>query len=108
RDQLDAQADAAYDRLRTFEADPNLAERMPTAPAGSAASKAILQKMAEGLGADRPPNPAELRELHRMIAELQAQPFVQRSFNETIRRGGDLEVNPGSAGAPVYHDILQA
>lgn len=50
----------------------------------------------------------ERRELRRILVELQSMPFTKRGFVDAgLRRGGDLEVVPGAAGAPVYDDILQ-
>jgi hypothetical protein len=116
RDQLHAQANTAYDRLREIEQDPRLAERTPSAPAGSAAAKAISRKIAEGLGADTAPTGAELRELHRMLAEMDSVPYVKRTWVDRTgdvgkkgnAGGGDFDIVAGAAGAPVYDDILQA
>ena len=52
---------------------------------------------------------AETRELRRMAAEMDSVRFTKHTYVEAGRgRGGDLEVIPGSAGAPVFGDILAA
>jgi hypothetical protein len=49
----------------------------------------------------------ERRELRRIAAELENCPFVKHTIIEAgPGRGGDVDVVPGSAGAPVYWDIV--
>lgn len=49
------------------------------------------------------------RELKRILAELESVPFAKHTFNEGGRgRGGEIDIVPGSAGAPVFDDILQS
>lgn len=50
---------------------------------------------------------AEANELRRMAAELEAVPFTKRTFLEQNRHGGTPEVIGGSAGAPVFQDIIR-
>lgn len=115
-DQFHETANGQYDTLRTLSEDPARASRFPTAPAGSAAERAIARKIGDGLGTDTPPSAAELREVHRILAEMENLPFTPRTWNwregEVGLRGnaagGHADIVPGSAGAPVYDDILQA
>lgn len=46
------------------------------------------------------------REVRRILLELQELGFSGKTFNETTRRGGDLDVKGRVAGAPVYWDIV--
>lgn len=87
------------DKGRTFSATKRgLKPPKETAPATSPAQE--------------PAPPATIhirRELGRMATELEEGPFTPRTFIEAgPGRGGDLDVIPGAAGAPVFHDILQA
>ena len=51
--------------------------------------------------------PPETRELRRIAAELEAFPFAGKTFREAgPGRGGDLEVQGRTPGAPVYWDIV--
>jgi len=53
-------------------------------------------------------SPAEQRELRRIAAELESFPFISKTFNFEAgpRRGGDVNVTGGAAGAPVFWDIV--
>ncbi len=52
--------------------------------------------------------PDEQQGLRWLREELSNLPFTKRTFIEgPARRGGDLEVIPGGAGAPIYDDIVQ-
>lgn len=102
---LAAQADTAYGRLRELEADPANARRVPKNET-RAEAREMNKVMAESLGSHAP-SPAELAEMRRIRAEMADLPFVKHTFNEVPRgKGGDIEIVPGSAGAPVYDDIL--
>lgn len=46
------------------------------------------------------------REVRRILAEMEHQGHSGKTFDETTRRGGDLEVKGRVAGAPVYWDIV--
>ena len=51
--------------------------------------------------------PPETRELRRIAAELEAFPFAGKTYREAgPGRGGDLEVQGRTPGAPVYWDIV--
>ena len=51
--------------------------------------------------------PSETRELRRIAAELEALPFAGKTYREAgPGRGGDLEVQGRTPGAPVYWDIV--
>ena len=49
---------------------------------------------------------ADKHELCRMAEEMAVLPVQKHTFLETRKRGGDLDVVPGCAGAPVYRDII--
>lgn len=51
--------------------------------------------------------PQHQREVRRILLEMEDFKHEGKQFNETTRRGGDLEVTRGRlAGAPVYWDIV--
>lgn len=104
-DSLTEQANQHYGELRKMEADPQNARMVPDVKS-QAEARQLSEQMAESLGSHAP-TPAELQELRRIRAEMDALPFVKRTFNEGgARSGGDMEVVGGAAGAPVYDDIL--
>lgn len=97
----------AYDKLRRYEADPELAEQVP-APAARIAQAALDQEAQRTVG--RTPTPAEWAELRRMREELDSQRFQGGGLvkNSALAAGEEQTFVRRSAGAPVYHDILQA
>lgn len=105
------QATEAYDRLRRYESDPELAEQVPSTEA-AAFQRTLNQEAVRTAG--RAPTDAEWSELRRMREELDA---IGYSEGGTIRNaarhyevGDDMRQSPyvkPAAGAPVYHDILQ-
>jgi hypothetical protein len=115
-----------YDTLRAIEADPANAERVLTAPPGSAAFRSIHGKLTTGvesaLGDTNPeiqawaqrvggrgPTSQELGVMRQIEAELEAQPYTPYLLRPG-KYGSSLEhvEGTGGAGAPVYHDILNA
>lgn len=73
------------------------------------AAPEVLRDLADDLDARVLP-PLTLAETHALgwiKADLENIPFVKHTFNEAgAGRGGDLEVVPGAAGAPIYHTII--
>jgi hypothetical protein len=62
---------------------------------------------------EAPPNPHgatpdEIRELRQMAAENESLPGGKHTFVEQNRRGGDMEIVPGSGGAESLQDIKDA
>lgn len=97
----------AYDKLRRYEADPELAEQVPD-PAARAAQTAVDQEAQRSVG--RAPSPEEWAELRRMREELDAQKYSEGGLvkNSALAEGEEQTYVRRAAGAPVYHDILQA
>jgi hypothetical protein len=119
-------ATAQYDALRAIEADPTHTERVMTAPPGSSAFRSILGKLTTGVESaagdtnpeiqtwaqtvgGRGPTAPELLVMRQMEAELDAQPYTPYLL-QPGKYGSSLEhvEGTGGAGAPVYHEILQA
>lgn len=97
-----------YERLRQMERDPaNAAEVPGQSPEAQSATKAVQDQMQISLG--RIPSDKELRELRRIKAELDALPFKQgKLVSENPGVSSETHYDPRAAGAPVYHDILDA
>lgn len=108
--ELDANAQKAYGKLREFEADPKLSERVHTAPVGSRTFEAIRSKLAAGLEDGQAPTVAELRGMRQIAIELESQPFTKFLLRNPERGKGGTTLEhvegTGGAGASVYHDIL--
>jgi hypothetical protein len=120
---LNAQATAAYDRLREIEAQPEHARTIRTAPEGSPKYQQILGKLSKGWRADGTPidagtaeggrvavkpTPRELQVMRQIETELDAQPYqrgklVQEDSIRPLRHWAR-----GSANADVYHDLHSA
>ncbi len=107
------QATQSYAKLRSFEADPANAAEVPSTRSPrelAAAQREINRRMEASTGGI--PTAEELHEVRRIKAELDALPFVKRTWTEAPRKsgnaaGGDYDITPGAAGAAVYDDILQ-
>ena len=97
----------AYDSLRRYESDPELAEQVPD-PAHRVAQAALDQEAQKSIG--RAPSPEEWAELRRMREELDAQKFQAGGLvkGRALAEGETQDYVHRSAGAPVYHDIMQA
>lgn len=103
---LNVQATEAYDKLRAIEADPRHSRLIPTAPTNSPAYKSILGKLAAGAEDGRAPSQPELIALRQIETELDIQGFKPgKLFQDDA---GQSHYDYRSAGAPVYHEILQA
>lgn len=108
---LHGKANQAYDRLRKYEADPELSEQVPSSQAASA--RRVLNEEAKRT-AGRAPSDAEWSELRRMREELDAIGYSEggtiRNASRHYQAGDDMRqseyVKP-AGGSPVYHDILQ-
>lgn len=109
------QANAAYGRLRDIEAKPEHSTRVQTAPEGSRAEQALLEKLSKNdLG--YAPTRAELVAMRQIEAELDMQPYTKRSWYwrqnevglEGNAAGGHADIIRGSANADVYHDLQSA
>jgi len=102
-------ATEAYDRLRRYEADPELAEQVPD-PAVRVAQTALDQEAQRSIG--RAPSPEEWAELRRMREELDSQKFqsggLVKQRAKTLEEETTSTYVPRSGGAAVYHDIMQA
>lgn len=103
---LDTQADEAYGKLRAIEQGHEV-----TVPKQESASvqRDIRTRQQQSLG--MVPSPKELEELRRIHAEMDSLRYVRRTWTEAPRKsgnaaGGDYDITPGAAGAPVYDDIL--
>lgn len=119
---LDAQRDPAQ------LPPPDAGGVVPNGSAGNGARRGGVRPAATPTGADAPnpddpsglsfirrpldENTARLtpdvrRELERVYDEMDSIGYSPRNFNDPgVRRGGDLDVSGGSAGAPVYNDIM--
>lgn len=95
-----AEARAAYREVRRAEENPLLAESVP-----EDLPRPVKERLREELGGALP-TPAEIQELRRIREELDAVPY---SAGKLVRDNleGDTHYVPRSAGASVYHDILQ-
>lgn len=107
---LGNQADEAYHRLRTIEADPQFAQRVYTAPTGSQTERSILGKLAVGAENGQAPSTAEIAAMRQIEVELDSQPYKRGKLLETVDGEGHTvsQYDPRSGNAPVYHDIGQA
>lgn len=107
---LNAQATTAYDKLRAIEADPKHSRLIPSAPVNSPAYQRILGKLAAGAEDGRAPSKAELIALRQIETELDIQPFKPGKLIQDVPGHAEsgTHYDYRSAGAPVFHEILQA
>src|SRR5262252_2420125 len=108
-----AAADADRSFVKTYDLKPiEYAYEETTGPKGGKGQ--VLRPSVYSLDPNAEPAPKvslsvdETRELRRMIAEMDEQPFNRKRGIDTgeLRRGGDLTQVAGNANAPVYRDIV--
>jgi len=51
-------------------------------------------------------SPTEQYALHWVKQDMESLPFTKHTFNETLHRGSDFDIVPGSGGAPIYQEII--
>lgn len=107
---LHDEANRQYTKVRELEKAPEHTDTVEKTPT-MAERNSIIENQRKTLGYH--PDGQELGELKSIREEMRALPYVKRTWNEAPRKsgnagGGDYDITPGAAGAPVYDDIVQA
>jgi hypothetical protein len=106
---LNTAADEGYAKLRAIEAEPQHLRTVNTAPMGTPAFQRLWNKLRDGAPGAEPLQIDEARAMRQLEVELEAQPYTKGKLVTDLKDPNlATHYSRGSAGTPVYDEILQA